>query len=76
MKIQHPELEVFWGSKMEQAGVECKGCHMPKAVSAAGIEYTSHFQTTPRVNIKGTCLRCHTDWSEERALYTIGSVMA
>ena len=29
-KIQHPEVETYWGSKHERAGVECKHCHMPK----------------------------------------------
>lgn len=74
IKFQHPEMETFWGSAHEQAGVQCQDCHMPKTVSRAGVEYTSHFQTSPRYNLKGTCLQCHTDWSEEQAMYTINSV--
>ena len=77
MKLQHPEAETFWGSKHERAGVECKDCHMPQMVSKAGVKYTSHLQTSPRYHgMENTCLRCHTDWSADRALYTIGSVKA
>ena len=75
LKIQHPELEVFWGSKMERAGVECKDCHMPKMVSKAGVKYTSHFQTSPKNHgWDNTCLRCHTDWTVERAEYTVHAI--
>ncbi|MFH7319741.1 ammonia-forming cytochrome c nitrite reductase subunit c552 [Desulfurivibrio sp. D14AmB] len=76
MKLQHPETETFWDSKHERAGVECKDCHMPRLVSKAGVEYTSHFQTSPRYNLQATCLKCHSEWNEERALYTIGAIKA
>jgi hypothetical protein len=35
-KLQHPEVETFWGSKHERAGVECKDCHMPKVKDKKG----------------------------------------
>lgn len=73
-KIQHPEFETYWGSKHEQAGVECKNCHMPKKVLANGKTLTSHQQMSPRYQIKETCLTCHKDWSEKDALYHIESI--
>ena len=41
-----------------------------------GKVFTSHFAVTPRVNLKGTCLKCHDKWTEEEARYTIDSVKA
>lgn len=73
-KIQHPEVEVFWGSKHERAGVECKNCHMPKKVLANGKTLTSHAQKSPRYQVKETCLTCHKDWTEKDALYHIDSI--
>ncbi len=73
-KIQHPEVEVFWGSKHERAGVECKDCHMPKKKLANGKTLTSHAQKSPRYQVKETCLTCHKDWSEKDALYHIDSI--
>jgi len=73
-KIQHPEVEVFWGSKHERAGVECKDCHMPKKKLANGKTLTSHAQKSPRYQIKETCLTCHKDWSEKDAIYHIDSI--
>jgi formate-dependent nitrite reductase cytochrome c552 subunit len=35
-KIQHPEMETYWGSKHERAGVQCKDCHMGKSKNAQG----------------------------------------
>jgi len=40
-KIQHPEVQVFWGSKHERAVLECKDFHMPR-VKDSGKEYTWH----------------------------------
>lgn len=73
-KIQHPEVEVFWGSKHERAGLECKHCHMPKVKNAKGKEVTSHWQKSPRYQIKETCLTCHKNWTEKDALYHIDSI--
>jgi formate-dependent nitrite reductase cytochrome c552 subunit len=73
-KLQHPEVETFWGSKHERAGVECKDCHMPKQKAANGKVWTSHAQKSPRYQIKETCLTCHKDWSEKDALYHIDSI--
>jgi formate-dependent nitrite reductase cytochrome c552 subunit len=39
-KLQHPEVETFWGSKHERAGVECKDCHMPKVKATKGKTVT------------------------------------
>ncbi len=72
-KIQHPEVEVWWGSKHERAGVECKDCHMPK-VEKAGKKFTWHGQQSARYMKKETCLQCHSYWTEEEALYQIEAV--
>jgi len=73
-KIQHPEAETFWGSKHEKAGVECKDCHMTKKRAANGKVTTSHLQISPRYNLKGACLTCHKEWTEEDARYHMESV--
>jgi nitrite reductase (cytochrome c-552) len=73
-KIQHPEAETFWGSKHERAGVECKDCHMTKKRGPNGKVTTSHLQISPRYNLKGACLSCHKDWTEEDAKYHMESI--
>ena len=72
-KLQHPDTETFWGSKHEREGVECKNCHMPK-VKQDGKTYTSHFQRSPRYNVKDTCVACHADLNEQQSLYLIDSI--
>jgi len=72
-KIQHPELEAFWGSKHERAGVECKDCHMPK-VKKKGKEFTFHGQRSARYMLKDTCQRCHQDWTAEQAEYQVDAI--
>lgn len=74
-KLQHPDLETFWGSKHEAAGIECKDCHMPKVI-ANGKSYTSHQQKSPRYQIAETCVRCHGEMSEKQALYQIESIQS
>lgn len=73
-KIQHPEMETFWGSKHERAGVQCKDCHMGKAKNAKGKTFTSHQQKSPKSMIKETCLKCHTEWEEKDALYNMEAI--
>lgn len=73
-KIQHPEMETFWGSKHERAGVQCKDCHMPKVKNAKGKLVTSHQQMSPRSRIKDTCLKCHADWTEKDAIYNLNAI--
>lgn len=72
-KIQHPEVEVFWGSKHERAGVECKDCHMPK-IKKGGKEFTWHGQKSAKYMKKDTCLKCHPNWTEKEAEYVIEGV--
>ncbi len=75
IKAQHPEVEVFWNSKHDRAGVGCNDCHTPKVKDKkTGKVYTSHFAVTPRVQLKETCLKCHSGWTEEQARYAIDSV--
>jgi formate-dependent nitrite reductase cytochrome c552 subunit len=89
-KAQHPEVEVFWNSAHDRAGVTCSDCHMvsgggtgasaPKSTTGktatASKKSTSHWMTSPRANLKETCLRCHSYWMAEEAEYTIDSVKA
>ncbi|MDI6784605.1 MAG: ammonia-forming cytochrome c nitrite reductase subunit c552 [bacterium] len=72
-KIQHPETETFWGSKHEQAGVECKDCHMPK-ITKENKTYTWHGQKSAKYMKKDTCLKCHSDWTEKEAEYQIEGI--
>lgn len=74
-KIQHPEVEVFWGSKHERAGVECKDCHMPKVKTKDGKKtYTWHGQKSAKYMKKDTCLKCHPYWTEKEAEYQIEGI--
>lgn len=73
-KIQHPEMETYWGSKHERAGVECKDCHMPKKRAANGQVTTSHQQMSPRYRLKEACLTCHKDWTEADAKYHMEAI--
>jgi formate-dependent nitrite reductase cytochrome c552 subunit len=76
-KGQHPDVEVYYGSKHQQAGVECSSCHMPKMKDAkTGKLFTSHWQTSPKHYVKETCLTCHSQWSEKQAVYVIDSLKA
>ncbi len=74
IKYQHPEAETFFDSKHERAGATCADCHMPKTKNKSGKVYTSHFVASPKEFVKETCLRCHKDWDEKKAVYTIDSV--
>ncbi|OGQ88307.1 MAG: hypothetical protein A2512_03100 [Deltaproteobacteria bacterium RIFOXYD12_FULL_56_24] len=75
-KAQHPESESYYNSKHAKAGVGCDSCHTPKLKNKAGKVYTSHFAVTPRVMLKETCLKCHPQWTEEQAKYSIDSIKA
>ena len=76
-KGQHPDVENFYNSKHQKAGVECHQCHMPKVKDAkTGKTFTSHWQTSPRNYIKETCLTCHSQWNEKQALYVMDSLNA
>jgi formate-dependent nitrite reductase cytochrome c552 subunit len=72
-KIQHPEVEVYWGSKHERAGVECKDCHMPK-MKKGGKTFTWHGQKSAKYMKKDTCLKCHPYWTEKEAEYQIEGI--
>jgi formate-dependent nitrite reductase cytochrome c552 subunit len=76
-KAQHPEAESYYNSKHAKAGVGCDGCHTPKVKDKkTGKTYTSHFAVTPKAQLKDTCLKCHTKWTEEQAKYSIDSIKA
>jgi formate-dependent nitrite reductase cytochrome c552 subunit len=71
-KLQHPEVETYWGSRHERAGVECKDCHMPRVKRGSRI-YTWHGQRSSRYMLKDTCVRCH-PWSDKEAEYQVDAV--
>ena len=76
-KAQHPDVETYYNSKHEKAGVDCTSCHMPKIKDAkTGKYYTSHWQTNPKNYLKETCLQCHSQWDEKQARYVIESMAA
>ena len=66
-KMQHPDVETYWNSTHDKAGVGCADCHMPKMKDKkTGKVYTSHWSTTPRHYMKQTCLQCHKDKTEKQ----------
>lgn len=75
-KMQHPDVEVYWGSKHDKAGVDCKDCHMPKVKGKNGKMTTVHWTTSPRNYIKQTCLSCHKGKTEKQMNQVIGSMKA
>ena len=75
-KAQHPDVENYYDSKHQKAGVECHQCHMPKVKDKTGKPYTLHWQTSPKHYLKQTCLTCHSQWSEKQAKYAIDSLNA
>jgi nitrite reductase (cytochrome c-552) len=76
-KAQHPDVETYYNSRHEKAGVDCASCHMPKVKDAkTGKFYTSHWQTNPKNYLKETCLQCHSQWDEKQARYVIESMAA
>lgn len=61
-KAQHPELETYYNSKHDKAGVTCASCHMPQIKDAKGnLKYTDHFAQSPRYIMAQTCItdNCH-----------------
>jgi formate-dependent nitrite reductase cytochrome c552 subunit len=74
-KGQHPDVETYYNSTHQKAGVECSSCHMPKVKDPkTNKTYTSHWQTSPKHYIKETCLTCHKGWTEKQAVYSIDSL--
>ncbi len=72
VKIQHPEYEFFQGSTHQAAGVSCADCHMP-FVKEGNVKITSHWWTSPLLNINESCSVCHRqepDYLKNRVLYT------
>lgn len=61
-KAQHPEVETYYNSKHDKAGVTCASCHTPQINDAKGkLKFTSHFAESPRFVLAETCLTsgCH-----------------
>ncbi|MEN3045822.1 MAG: ammonia-forming cytochrome c nitrite reductase subunit c552 [Candidatus Hydrothermales bacterium] len=75
-KIQHPEVETYWNSVHERAGVTCADCHMPKVKNSKGKVYTFHGQRSVKYLPGGTevCVKCHKDYTPEQAEYIIHGI--
>jgi nitrite reductase (cytochrome c-552) len=74
IKLQHPELETYWGSVHDQAGVQCHDCHMPQKTNKAGGKFTSHQVVRPLHHVEDSCMGCHPDSSAEEKRYQIEAV--
>ncbi len=74
VKLQHPEMETYWGSVHDLAGVTCVDCHMVREKNSAGQEFTSHQMIRPRDHVEQACMRCHPDSSPEEKHYQIRAV--
>jgi formate-dependent nitrite reductase cytochrome c552 subunit len=74
VKLQHPEMETYWGSVHDQAGVTCADCHMPKEKNKAGKTFTGHQVVRPKDHVKASCLGCHPQSSVEEKAYQIQAV--
>lgn len=74
VKLQHPEMETYWGSVHDRAGVTCAECHMPKEKNPAGAMFTSHEMVRPKDHVETSCLGCHTDSTAAEKLYQLRTV--
>ncbi|GAB7141299.1 ammonia-forming cytochrome c nitrite reductase subunit c552 [Deferribacterales bacterium RsTz2092] len=77
-KGQHPEFETYYESTHSKLGVGCADCHTQMSVKGEGGKFTDHFAQSPRHIAKAACLKsgCHSQWTEEQAIYTMDSVKA
>ncbi len=73
-KMQHPDVEVYWNSKHDKAGVQCSSCHMPKVTDPKTKKtYTSHWQTNPKQYIKqGAPCRVLADAADQQVRRSAG----
>jgi len=75
--VLHPTVELFKDTRMEELGVTCVDCHMPKAKAEDGAEYTDHFSAKSPLESDDSlayCLTCHerqgTKTADDMAAYT------
>ncbi len=74
IKLQHPELESYWESPHERAGVKCVDCHMGRSTNGAGETFTNHQMLRPAHHIDTICMGCHPDASENELRHQIAAV--
>ncbi|MGV8083913.1 MAG: ammonia-forming cytochrome c nitrite reductase subunit c552 [Coriobacteriia bacterium] len=75
----HPDVEMFQGSAMQQAGVTCVDCHMPKMTAADGTKYTSHNASGSPLDSEAAlsyCLTCHKNQGIENESQMVDFVKA
>jgi nitrite reductase (cytochrome c-552) len=76
LKAQHPDFEIWSTGVHAKSGVSCPDCHM-SFNREDGVKYTSHWVTSPMMNIKQSCRPCHTqseDWLLDRVKTTQNNV--
>lgn len=69
----HPDVEMFQGSVMQQAGLSCTDCHMPTMQTAEGEAYTSHNASKSPMDSAASldaCLDCH----KNQGIETVGDM--
>lgn len=73
IKAQHPEVETYFGSTHQMAGLDCLTCHMPQ-VEENGEKIASHHWTSPLKTPEESCLQCHKDQTAEEIVKLAESV--
>lgn len=73
LKAQHPEVETYFGSVHQEAGLDCLDCHMPE-VEVDGEKISSHHWTSPLKTPEESCLKCHSDQTAEEIVKLAESV--
>jgi nitrite reductase (cytochrome c-552) len=74
IKLQHPEMESYWESPHERAGVKCADCHMGRSTNGAGETFTNHQMLRPAHHIDTICMGCHPDATENELRHQIAAV--
>jgi nitrite reductase (cytochrome c-552) len=58
LKAQHPDFELATNGFHGKMGLACANCHMP-SVQEGGVQYSSHWVTSPLKHIQASCRTCH-----------------
>ncbi len=75
VKMQHPDVETYFGSTHDKVGADCATCHMPKVKDEkTGKTYTLHWATSPSNYMQETCLTCHKDKTAEQMEFAVESM--
>ncbi len=76
-KAQHPDVETYYNSKHEKAGVDCASCHMPKVKDAEDRQVLHvALADQPEALPQGDLPAVPHQWNETQARYVIESMAA